>query len=79
MALSSTRLELNETYAEISNWFFEYYLPQWVAAMETSTDASFIADYWAAPLWAGDDSGPVTLATTAEDVTAWFQGDVRPS
>jgi hypothetical protein len=73
MALSSTRLELDDTYTEISNWFFEYYLPRWVAAMETSTDASFVTDYWAAPLWVGDDSGPVTLATTAEDVTAWFK------
>jgi hypothetical protein len=73
MAPSSTRPELDETYTEITDWFFETYLPRWVTAVETSHDASFIGDYWAAPLWVGDDSGPVTLAPTAEDVTAWFK------
>jgi hypothetical protein len=73
MAPSPVQLELNDTYTEITDWFFEYYLPRWIAAVETTSDASFITDYWAAPLWIGDDSGPVTLASTAEDVTAWFK------
>ncbi|GAA3777687.1 DUF6841 family protein [Streptomyces chiangmaiensis] len=73
MAPSSTRLELDETYSEITNWFFGCYLPRWVTAVETSDDASFIGEYWAAPLWVADDSGPVALASTAKEVTAWFK------
>ncbi|MFD3455119.1 hypothetical protein ACFWVC_23440 [Streptomyces sp. NPDC058691] len=73
MTQASDRAALDATYAEITGWFFENYLPRWVTAVETSNDASFISDYWAAPLWVGDESGPVSLALTAEDVTAWFQ------
>ncbi|MDT0467094.1 MULTISPECIES: DUF6841 family protein [Streptomyces] len=73
MTPSSTRLELDETYLEITDWFFGNYLPRWVTAVEETDDASFIGDYWTAPLWVGDESGPVSLAPTAQDVTAWFQ------
>lgn len=73
MAQPSTRLELDETYAEITNWFFDNYLPRWITALETANDASFITGYWAAPLWVGDESGPVTLASSADDVTTWFK------
>jgi hypothetical protein len=46
MAPSSTQLELDETYTEITNWFFEDYLPRFIAAVKTANDPSFIADYW---------------------------------
>lgn len=73
MAPSPTQLELDETYTEITNWFFEDYLPRFITAVGTANDPSFIADYWAAPLWIGTDEGPVILAATPADVAAWFK------
>jgi hypothetical protein len=73
MTPSSTQLELGKTYTEITSWFFGDYLPRYITAVETTTDPSFIAGYWAAPLWIGTDDGPVTLAATPADVTASFK------
>jgi hypothetical protein len=73
MASSSTQFELDETYTEITSWFFEDYLPLYITAVATTNAPSFIADYWGAPLWIGGDDGPVTLAATSADVTAWFK------
>lgn len=72
MGLPSTRLELDETYTELTEWFFSDYLPHYIAGVETGSDPSFITNYWAAPLWICGDDAPVTLAVTLADVTTWF-------
>ncbi|MFI5798732.1 hypothetical protein [Streptomyces sp. NPDC051677] len=73
MALPSPELELDATYAEISNWFFEDYLARYITAVGSSNDPSFIAEYWAAPLWVGSDDGPVVLLRTVEEVIGLFK------
>lgn len=56
------------TLEEVSAWFFEDYLPRWVAAGASGASPTFISDYWASPLWVsvGQDAG--VLPTDAEVV-----------
>jgi hypothetical protein len=41
-----------QTRAEVTDWFFEDYLPRWVSASSGATDESpeFILDYWGVPM-----------------------------
>lgn len=73
MALPSPQFELGQTYTEITKWFFEDYLQRYITAVEASNDPSFIAEYWAAPLWLGSAGGPVTLVATVDDVIVRFK------
>ncbi|MEV7661940.1 hypothetical protein [Paenarthrobacter sp. NPDC089316] len=69
----SQKQQLDDTYTEITQWFFEDYLPRWVTVAEVRDDPSFILDYWGAPLWVGTEAGPVELAATGEEVIEWLK------
>lgn len=73
MTLPSPEIDLDETYAEISKWFFEDYLARYITGVGSSNDPSFIAEYWAAPLWVGTDDGPVMLLSTVDEVIGLFK------
>ncbi|MFK0160871.1 hypothetical protein ACIQVK_53705 [Streptomyces sp. NPDC090493] len=72
MVTTSSRPDLDEWHVEINEWFFQDYLPNWVAAVKSGDDSSFIARYWGAPLWIGGDAGSTGLLATSEEVIAWF-------
>lgn len=56
--------------AEVKRWFFGEYLQRFITVVEQGGDASFITDYWGAPLWVSIDDNPVVLARTAEEISA---------
>ncbi|MEX3968355.1 hypothetical protein AB4Y42_40360 [Paraburkholderia sp. EG286B] len=68
MSHESNQLEENQVLAEVWRWFFDSYLPRWVTAGERGEDASFITDYWGAPLWVSIDDIPPVIATTKAEV-----------
>ncbi|GAA1908383.1 hypothetical protein [Streptantibioticus ferralitis] len=73
MPSTSSPAALGDAYTEITNWFFEDYLQPWMTAVETSSDPSFIADFWGAPLWIGLEDGPAAVFNSPEEITGWFK------
>jgi hypothetical protein len=68
--MSSALPESEKVLAEVKRWFFANYLQGFIEVVERGGDASFITDYWGAPLWVSIDDNPVVLARTAEEVVA---------
>ncbi|MGN6407285.1 MAG: DUF6841 family protein [Curtobacterium sp.] len=64
---------ITETTTELTEWFFDDYLPAWTAAA-LRNDPGFIDEYWASPLWVGDDRGPATLMPDDDAVRRWVSG-----
>ena len=56
--------------AEIEDWYFRQYLPDWIHAFSTGdpSSASFITTYWHAPILINDGgaSGPIQLDTRSD-------------
>jgi len=67
-----TDQSLDEAFVEFDNWFTSEYMPAFIQAVGGGSDPAFISNYWGSPLWVGNDSGPVTLAETDEDVVRAF-------
>ncbi|SDQ13582.1 hypothetical protein SAMN02800687_0501 [Curtobacterium sp. UNCCL20] len=59
--------------AELTEWFFDDYLPAWTGAA-LRDDPAFIGAYWASPLWVGDDHGAATLMPDDNAVRQWAAG-----
>lgn len=69
MSSAFSKSEHERVLAEVKRWFFGDYLQRFIAVVEQGADASFITDYWGAPLWVSIDDNPVVLARTADEVT----------
>lgn len=72
MSATRTASDLDEAYAEFSDWFTNQYMPAFISGVKGARDPAFISDYWGSPLWVGNDLGPITLAETDEDVVRAF-------
>lgn len=53
---------------EVRAWFFDDYLPTWVTAGASGASATFIGQYWTAPLWVSNGQQAGVLPTEAEVV-----------
>lgn len=69
MSLAFSKSEHERVLAEVKNWFFGDYLRRFITVVgESSSEGSFITDYWGAPLWVSIDDNPIVLARDAEEI-----------
>ena len=68
MSSAFSTSERKRVLAEVKDWFFDQYLQRFIAVVGRGGSASFITDYWGAPLWVSIDDDPIVLARTAEEI-----------
>lgn len=74
--VAQTRSQLEATRAEVTAWFFEDYLPRWVAASsgQSGEGPEFILGYWGTPLHVSA-VGTSFWCLTDQDVLAFLEAN----
>ena len=63
---------LTDTRDTVATWFFDDYLPRWVAAGSEGHAPTFITEYWGAPLWVSIDDN-VALLSSIDQVVSFLR------